>query len=248
MYVLISGFILGAILGSFVKAIADRSLTNRSFLGRSYCELCKKTLKPQDLVPIFSYLFLKGKCRYCKKRISQEYLVVEVVTGFLVAAIFWIDWPNLSLLLYQTFFVTVLVTIFLTDLKEMFVPDRVIIPALIISILIKLLLLPHQLASSVISGFLIGLFFLILVVVTKGKGMGGGDIKLGAFIGLSLGFPGGFLAIMLGFLLGAIFGLLAIILGKKSLKDAVPFGPFLVIGSFITLFWGNEILKLYLQI
>lgn len=242
MYVLISGFILGAILGSFVKAITDRSLTNKSFLGRSYCELCKKTLTPQDLVPVLSYLFLKGKCRYCKKRISQEYLVVEVVTGFLVTAIFWISWPDLLLSLHQTFFVTVLVIIFLTDLKEMFIPDRVIIPALIIGILIKLLLLPHQLVPSVISGFLIGLFFLILVVITKGQGMGGGDIKLGAFIGLSLGFPSGFLAIMLGFLTGAIFGILAIMRGKKGFKDTVPFGPFLVLGSLITIFWGNTIL------
>ena len=247
MYILVFGAVLGAILGSFAKALADRSLTNRSFLTRSHCELCKRVLKPQDLVPLISYLLLKGKCRYCKEKLSTEYLVVEAVMGVLVAALFWINWPNLPQLLYQVFFVTILVTIFLTDLKEMFIPDRVIIPALVIGVILLALLAPSQFIPSILTSFLIGLFFLTLVLITGGKGMGGGDIKLGAFIGL-LGPPAGFLAIMLGFLLGAIFGLTTIILGKKGFKDALPFGPFLVIGSLITLFLGNEILDWYLKL
>lgn len=246
MYILILGFILGAVLGSFTKVLADRSLTNRSFLGRSYCEFCKKYLKIPDLVPIFSYLFLKGRCRYCNNKLSVEYFLMEVVMGVLVALLFWFYFNNPSTLLYNIFFVAVLLAVFITDLRQMLVPDRIIIPALILSVFAKAFLLPDQFLSSVLASLIIGAFFLTLVFVTQGKGMGGGDIKLGSFIGISLGFPLGFLAIMLGFLIGAVFGIGALVLGKKTFKNVLPFAPFLVLGSILTIFWGKEILALFM--
>jgi len=245
---LVFGFIIGAILGSFVKVLADRGLVSGSILGRSYCQHCQKKLQPPDLIPVVSYIILGGKCRYCHEKISIEYLIVEMVMGVLAALIVGQNLPSWSILNvgYQLFFAAVLVTVFLTDLKEMLIPDRIILPAIVIGFFFKFLI-GVSFFGSVVSAILIGGFFLGLVVITRGKGMGGGDIKLGAFMGLSLGFPNGILAVMLGFLTGAVFAIGAILMGKKHFGESLPFGPFLVIGSFITLFWGNEILKLYLQ-
>lgn len=288
------GFIIGMVLGSFIKAISDRSLTDRSFFGRSYCEKCKHTLAWYDLFPLLSYLTLGGKCRYCKKKIGKEYLAIETLSGILFAFLFWhhfqtlpgINDPyNLSVfifeLIFKTFFVLVLSILTLTDIKEMLIPDRIVIPAIAITtlslILItiykvsflyyflandslgKYMLPPHgdyfqrhayilsePLLGSIVCGVLIGAFFLSLVVITRGRGMGGGDIKLGAFIGVGLGFPYSIFAIMLSFITGAIFSIALILLGKKRFGQTIPFGPFLVLGSLILLFWGDAILKLYL--
>lgn len=290
------GFILGLILGSFVKVLADRSLNNRSFWGRSYCVNCKKHLRWYDLFPVISYLLLGGKCRYCKKSLSLEYPLIELVMGILVAVVFWHSFHNfpavvdpfrlfiLALdLVFKTFFVTILVVVAVTDLKKMFIPDRVILPAITITLgylllstvlkvgylyyflsltpLGRLLLPPHSeyfqrhalyslypMIGSLLMGFLIGGLFWALIILTKGKGMGGGDVKLGAFIGLGLGFPGALVALLLSFLTGAVVSLLLIALGKKSFGQTIPFGPFLVLGSLIALFWGSEIYNFYLNL
>lgn len=290
------GFILGAILGSFVKALADRSLTGKSFWGRSYCPNCKKDLKWYDLFPILSYLILSGKCRYCHKGIGIEYLLVEVGMGILIGFLFWqtfnsfqssvFSFQSLILLfefIYKIFFITVLAIVFLTDLKKMLIPDRIIIPSIIIAFFSLLLitvykigylyyyllnhpigkyLLPPQsryfqdhalvhvqsFALATFSGLILAGFFLLLIIITRGKGMGGGDVKLGAFMGLGLGFPNILVAVMLSFIIGAIFSLGLIMLGKKGIKSVVPFGPFLVIGSIMALFWGNQIINWYLNL
>ncbi len=289
------GFVVGSILGSFAKALADRSLINKSFWGRSYCPKCKHILKTYDLFPIFSYLFLKGQCRYCHKRIESSYPLIEISVGILVALLFSLNLSNfpgledlwllilfITDLTFKAFFVSILIVVFITDIKKYFIPDRIVIPSIIIAffwLLIlslvrifylytylsqteigRLLLQPSNgyfinhvisileiLAGNLIASVLIGIFFLVLILVTRGKGMGGGDLKLGAFIGLCLGFPNGFLAIMLGFLIGAISSVTLIVIGKKGFKEIIPFGPFLVIGSLITLFWGNPIINWYLN-
>ena len=303
---IIFGFILGTILGSFAKALADRSLKNKSFLGRSYCPKCKHNLGWYDLFPIFSYILLKGKCRYCKKRISIEYLIVEIVMGFLIAYLFFQSslvviasparggtWQSLFFnyellkltfgLLLKTFFITILVSVTLTDLRKTLIPDKIIIPSIWIaltSLLLftiynvgylyyylnqtpvgKLLLPPHSdyfirhayysaepLIYGILTGAAIAGFFMALIIITRGRGMGGGDVKLGGFMGLILGFPGGVLAVVLGFISGAIVAVGLIFLGKKRFGENIPFGPFLVAGSLIALFWGTEIINWYLQL
>lgn len=297
------GFILGLVLGSLVKALSDRSLSKKSFGGRSYCPNCKHKLAWCDLFPIFSYIFLQGKCRYCHEKIGIEYLLVEVSMGILVGFLFWQSFQNLqpfdslrSLrifdfqfsisvfnLLFKTFFITILAILFLTDLKKMFIPDRIVIPSIFtgaISLLIITIykigylyyylslspigqkLLPpysdyfqrHALAAAepflygVLMAILIGGFFLSLIIITRGKGMGGGDVKLGAFMGIMLGFPNALFALVLSFVTGAIFSVGLIIAGKKHFGQTIPFGPFLVLGSLIMLFWGNQIIEWYLHL
>lgn len=275
------GFLLGSILGSFCLVLADRSLTSDVFWGRSYCPHCKKKLRWYDLFPIISYIFLQGRCRYCQKKISLEYLLVEVGMGVLIGLLFWQSFDSPAVagslrinfqfsillldLLFKTFFITILATLFLTDLKKMLIPDRISLPAIWISLaylvgvtIYKVGYLPYfqrhalmialPLLGSILSAFGIALFFTLLIVITRGKGMGGGDVKLGALLGLALGFPLSLVAVVLSFLTGAAVSIFLIITGKKHFGQAIPFGPFLVLGSLISLFWGNLIIDWYLHL
>lgn len=288
---------IGIILGSFAGAAADRSLVKKSLGGRSYCPKCRHQLAWYDLFPVVSYILLRGKCRYCRKKISLSYPLTEVLTGGLTAYLFIRTFSGFGLpsnfydlkfinfildLLIKIFFITVLVILFLTDIKKMLIPDRIILPSIVGGILalaglsifkagwlyyylsqnqIGRYLLPprsdyyqrHALASSeplffgISTGLAIAGFFYVLIIITKGKGMGGGDVKLGAFIGLMLGFPNAVLALILSFLTGAVFSVGLIVSGKKHFGEIIPFGPFLVFGSLIALFWGNQIIDWYLH-
>lgn len=300
---IILGSILGLVLGSFVKALADRSLKGKSFWGRSYCPKCKKTLRYYDLFPILSFISTKGRCRYCHNKIGFEYPLMELVMGVLIAYLFSQYSNNFQLLIsefkfqvsdiyavsilisnlfFKIFFICVLVVLFLTDLKKMFIPDRIILPSIKIGFIFSLVLSVYKVGYlyyflnntlfgkyllshsdyfqrhafytlepflySIMIGLLIGGFFWGLIIITKGKGMGGGDVKLGAFMGLMLGFPQAVLAILLSFISGAIFSIFLILLGKKSFGQTIPFGPFLVLGSLVVLFWGEKILNWYLSL
>lgn len=275
--------------------LSDRSLLGKSFLGRSFCTHCKKTLNWFDLIPIFSYLLLKGRCRYCQKGISWEYPAVELTSGILIGFLFFQSYSSLpplsdplklilvSLeLTFKTFFITILLSLFLTDFKKMLIPDRIILPAIIISIIYlivltlykigylyiylhnhpigKYLLPPYstyfqgqvfsRISDLVIhlgSGLILAAFFLLLIILTKGKGMGGGDVKLGLFMGIGMGGINSVIATTLSFLIGALFAILLIILGKKTFASVIPFGPFLVIGSLIALFWGSQISDYFMK-
>lgn len=230
----------------------------------------------------------------------MEYLVVEVVMGILIGFLFWQQFQlsvlssqssvssfQLSVylleLIYKTFFITVLAIVFITDLRKMLIPDRIIIPSIVIAFISLLIitiykigflyyylvshpigkyLLPPQssyfqshaivhlqsFALAVISGLILGGFFLLLIIITRGKGMGGGDVKLGAFMGLGLGFPNILVAVMSAFVIGALFSVSLIIFGKKGFRSIIPFGPFLVVGSLLALFWGDQIINWYLNL
>lgn len=306
MGIVILGFTIGTVLGSFVKALADRSLNNKLFWGRSYCPHCKHILQWYDLLPVISYLSLSGKCRYCHKKIGVEYLLVEIAMGVLVGFLFWQAFQNFNFhlssfplplarfafggltlflldLIFKTFFVSVLAALFLTDLKKMLLPDRITLPAIVIGMIFiiiitvikiiflysylsqtrvgQLLLPPHgdyfqrhalvaagPLFGGILMELILGGFFYFLIIITRGKGIGGGDVKLGAFMGLMLGFPQSILAVILGFLSGAIFALSLIFAGKKQFGQSIAFGPFLVIGALVALFWGDKILDWYLHL
>ncbi|MBI3486383.1 prepilin peptidase [Candidatus Daviesbacteria bacterium] len=289
------GFIFGAILGSFTKALADRSLTKVSFFGRSYCNHCQKQLVWYDLFPIISYLLIKGKCRYCKKAIPLEYLLVEVLMGVLIAWLFLQIIPTTFLTLspisqslkiieviFKSFVLLVLVSVFLTDIKKGLIPDRITYPAVMITFIYlvaltiyksvilyfylknntfgKFLLPPHSdyffrhvlysadpLISGVLSALGLGLFFGLIIILTKGRGMGGGDLKLAIFMGLTLGFPSSLVAIILAFLSGSIVGLVLLVIKIKRFGQTIPFGPFLALGSIMALFWGQQIYDWYLN-
>lgn len=289
------GFLLGICLGSFIKVVADRSLEENSIQGRSICPNCRKKLAWFDLFPIISYLILRGKCRYCKKPISKEYPLFEILFGLIIALLFYLNLPDNFLRLdipsliliglnlsFQIFIISVVMAILITDLKKGLIPDRITYPAIVIgftylvlSTLFKSFLLYHSLASNEVGRFLLpphsnyfiehviiaasplwmgfltalgfGVFFAGLIFFTGGKGMGGGDFKLGIFLGLVLGFPNALVALMLSFLGGSIVGIALLFLGKKKFGQTIPFGPFLSFGAIATIFWGERILNWYLH-
>jgi len=251
-------FIIGAFLGSFLNVVSDRILKKESFLkGRSYCESCKHPLSALDLVPIFSFVTLSGKCRYCKKQISPWYPFSEFFTGIVYFLTFqFLIYNGYYLVsistLYYFLIVSLLIIIFFTDAKYGIIPDKILYPATLISFIYMIIYQKDYILNSLLSAFGSFVFFflisLIFYFLTKKQSMGGGDLKLAFFLGLFLGFPNIVFALYLAFLTGALYSIILIMWKKKSfLKDTIALGPFLVLGSLISLFYG-DLIQIYLLI
>ena len=247
-------FVFGLIVGSFLNCVIYRLEQGSSFLrGRSFCPYCKHVLSWLDLIPVISFLILKGKCRYCQKPISVQYPLVELATAAIFLFIFFL--PNIypigqfiSMLFYLVIS-SFLIIIFVYDLKHYLIPDKIIYPAIAAALIYNLLMSDIPRMSDILmSAFGAAAFFLAIVLVSRGKWMGVGDIKLAFFMGLLLGWPNILTALFLAFFIGAIMGLGLILSGKKTLKSEVPFGPFLVAGTFLAMFWGSEIVNWYLNL
>lgn len=282
-------FILGTFVGSFLNVVSDRLPRKKPILfGRSVCDFCNKKLKPKNLIPIFSFIFQKGKCSFCKKNLSFLYPASEILTGFsfvlsahLSGIFLGLNFSSIFGFIFYTVVLSFYIIMFLTDFKECLIPNTVVFPAiifvlvfLVLTRVIDISVLYSKLTNEVfgtylikagyinrqiqyaakdigyilISSSIISLFFYFLVWVTKGKGMGGGDVKLGFLIGLVNGFPYNIVAIISGFVLGAVYCLILMGFRKKTLKDTIAFGPFLILGSVITLFYGTNLLNWYINL
>lgn len=245
-------FLFGLAVGSFLNCVIYRLEKNENFLkGRSFCPHCKHILSWQDLIPILSFLTLKEKCRYCHQKISFQYPLVEFFTGILFILILNYNFPNLLVTGYWLLVTSFLIIIFVYDLKHYIIPDKVIYPAIAIALIFNFKFLIFNkfsiFKSSILSAFGAAAFFLLIFLISKGKWLGFGDVKLGFFMGLFLGFPKILVALFFTYLIGAIIGIGLILAGKKTLKSEVPFGPFLVTGTFIALFLGNQFINWYLN-
>jgi prepilin signal peptidase PulO-like enzyme (type II secretory pathway) len=239
-------FILGLCIGSFLNCVIYRLETKKTLKGRSFCPKCKKQLKWQDLIPVFSFLFLKGKCRNCKQKISIQYPLVELATGIIFVLIFnrfgVLNYTNILFWLYIS---TVLIIIFVYDLKHYEIPDKILIPAIIITF-IFCILFNFSLILNYLLAVLIGFgFFFSIFYISAGKWMGFGDVKFAILMGLLLGVSNILLALFLAFFFGAIIGIILLIYEKKGLKSEIPFGPFLILGTFISILWGSQIINWY---
>lgn len=244
-------FIFGLCIGSFLNCFIYRLEEEKTMQGRSFCPNCKHVLSFLDLFPVFSFLFLGGKCRYCHKKISIQYPLSELATGILFLLIFNFLNPISTIsqgiyFLYLLFITSALIIIFIYDLKHYLIPDKVLFPAIIISLIYNLIyyqnILNALLAVVIGSGF-----FLFIFLISRGRAMGFGDVKLAILMGLLLGFPNILVALFLAFFFGAIIGLILMIYKAKSLKSEIPFGPFLIAGTFIALLCGNQIIQWYLN-
>jgi len=244
-------FAFGVAAGSFLNCLIYRTSVSEKPEGRSYCPKCKQGLSGKDLVPVFSYVFLLGECRYCREKISLQYPLVELVTGFLFLFAFMYAGFSLELIyLFLVFFF--LVFIFVYDLKHYIIPDFANFSLIGIAFLYLVYSAFMQNDLSVLlygalSATGVFLFFFALFYLTKGRGMGFGDVKYVIFMGLFLGYPNILVGLFISFLLGAIIGLLLVFLGKKGMKSQVPFGPFLIIGSLVAYFYGEKLIELYLS-
>jgi len=254
-------FVIGACFGSFAGAMAWRIEKGRDVVrDRSECEHCHHKLSAPDLIPVVSWLWLRGKCRYCRKPIGPTPLVLEVVLGaiFVVSYLAW-PLPLLGLLGWMIFatwlVVLVLLTIlFVYDLRHYILPDVVVWPLVGLGlVLFVMLAVQNQLTieTAVLEGLLsllpISGVYWLLYVVSKGAWVGFGDVKLGIFMGLVLGWQGALLALVLANLLGTLVILPGLVSGRLKRATHVAFGPFLIAATVIVFLWGGEIIKWYVS-
>lgn len=249
----IAAFVFGTVIGSFLNAVLWRIRTGEGFVrGRSYCPCCRHQLAPQDLVPVMSYVLLRGKCRYCKAGIHPSYLLVELSTGTLFALFAaralgsgYVDGLGLATLLLQWYFVAVLTIIFVYDLKYMLIPRSVTAWASVVAALAGLML--GQRPTALAAGFLVGAgVFYLQYVLSKGKWIGGGDIHLGGLMGLMLAWPLVLVALFIAYVSGAAVGIVLLAQKRTSWKGQIPFGTFLSAATVVTLLWGEQLLAWYL--
>lgn len=245
-------------MGSFLNVCIYRIPRNESLLfPKSHCPNCRSPINNWDNIPLLSYLVLRGKCRFCKNKISIIYPFVELITGILYLALFTKFGLSPKLFL-SIFFMSSLIVIGFIDLEHQIIPNRLIIPLIITSFIFLFILflsknnniLPlveKQRIIYSVYGFLLASGFLTIIAIIKEGGMGGGDIKLAGFMGIFLGFYVG-IALFVGFITGGIAGIFLILSNKKNQKDLIPFGPYLCFGSLAAIFWGQEILDFYLKI
>ena len=244
--------VLGLAVGSFLNVVIWRVPRKVSVVRPpSHCPQCETPIRPTDNVPVLSWLLLAGKCRHCGNRIPVRYPVVEASCGVLFAAVaarFGTAWDLPAYLVLTA----ALLAISLIDLEHFIVPDRITAP-LTVSALALLGLAAVGEADGwrfgrAVLGGLAFFAFLLLLNLLYPKGMGMGDVKLAFSLGLSLGWLGWgqvFLGGFLSFLLGAVVGVGLIATGIKGRKDVVPFGPFLALGTMLTILWGDPILRWY---
>lgn len=248
-YILVA--IFGLIIGSFLNVCIYRIPKKLSIVfPRSFCPKCKTTIKAWQNIPIVSYLILRGKCSNCKESISFRYPMVEVLTAVMFLLIwhnFWLD-LNIYKILLNLFFVSILIVIAFIDIDCLLIHDKITYPVIIIGLILQFVF-----ASPVqaILGFFVG-GSLIYLFVLSGKllygqdGMGGGDIKLGALVGVYLGWKMTLLSIFLACIIGSLVSGILMVLKKKKKSDYIAFGPFMALGAVVALFWGKRILSWYL--
>ncbi len=238
-------FIFGLCIGSFINVIVYRLREEKSFIyGRSFCPKCKKIIAWFDNIPLFGFLNLRGKCRNCHQKISWEYPLVELAAGLLFVLIFWRFGfsPKMFFALVSCSF---LLVIFIYDLKYFQILDVISLPAiatcLILNLAIDFDIYNYLIAAAIGAGFFAFQYF-----ISRGKWVGDGDIRLGALMGVILGWKYLLVALFLAYVVGAIVGVTLMLASKKKMSSALPFGPFLTFATFISLLFGQEILSWYL--
>ena len=245
LYLFIS-IVTGLIVGSFLNVCIYRIPRGESIVfPPSHCPKCGSRVAVRDLIPVFSYLFLKGRCRYCRERISPLYPLVEVITGLLFAVMYIHFGPG-ALLVKYIFLTAVLVVVTFIDLEFYLIPDRIVLFALIGGLPLNLIVRDLTIVSA-LSGILSASGLLLILAIVSRGGMGGGDIKLAAVIGFYLGWPSGLFSVLLACLLAGFLGMILLMTRLKKRKDAIPFGPFIVVGTLITVFWGRGLIFWYLN-
>jgi len=242
-------FILGTIIGSFLNVCIYRIPLKESIaFPPSHCTSCSTRLKSLDLVPVLSFLFGKAKCKYCGEKISYQYPLIELLNGLLYLLVYLKFGPTLNFIGYSVL-CSILIVIAIIDYYNQIIPDTINLFGLVCGFIFHAI--NFNGFSSLLQyllGFLIGGGFLLLVAaVTKGA-MGGGDIKLMAVLGFWLGWKYTILILFLSFFIGALISIVLILFKFKGRKDMIPFGPFIVLATIVTLFYGNDIINYYIKI
>jgi len=239
MYVLV--FILGAVIGSFLNVCSMRIPEDRSIIHPpSHCDSCQTRLKWFDLIPILSYIFYRGKCRYCGVKLSIQYPLVEFLNGALFVVFFYKFGLTLEFIIFSLVSSTLLV-IAIIDFNTQLIPDILIIVLVILAIIYRIaLIVAGGIILPVVKDGFFGLLlgggvFFLIYFLSRG-GMGEGDILLIAALGLLVGLKNTLLLMFMSFVTGAAISVFLLAFKIKSRKDAIPFGPFIVLSFYITVF------------
>lgn len=265
--------LIGLLVGSFLNTVIDRTPQKQSLLrSPSHCADCGCRLSLLDLVPVVSYLFLGGRCRTCGARIPRRILWVEVASGLLFAFL-WHTYGLTLRLAMATIYSCLMLVILVIDLERKLVLNVIVLPAIGLALLaapLELVMVPRfseyallwsllgagkrglPLAGlsvmSRISGGMVAFLMLLLVRVLAPRGMGAGDVKLAAFLGLITGLPGAIMAILGSFVLGGIAAAILLLTRVANRKTPVPFAPFLVVATFLVMIYGDRLLRWYVAL
>ncbi len=251
-------FGLGLIIGSFLNVVILRLNTGRSIAtGRSKCARCSTTLQWYELVPVFSFLGLRGKCRTCKTPISFQYPLVELVTAIMFVLLYMhtvlvhgfkpIVWVSF---IFSAIIASLLIVITVYDLRHTIIPNKIVYPFVVagfLSVIWKAAtVVGFMVVPALVAGPLLAAPFFFLWFFSKGKAMGKGDMKLALGIGWLVGIAGGITVFLLSFWIGAIVGLILITISRKyGMKSEIPFAPFLIIALTIVTLFGVSIQTLF---
>ena len=249
---------MGLLVGSFLNVCIDRLPQNKSIAyPPSHCEACQHKLSTKDLIPVFSYLRLRGRCRYCQASVPKRLFWVELATALIFALLYWHYGLSVELGV-MAFYACLFTIIFVIDLEHGLILNKLIYPSMVVALLLALLpqswltqvtwltqVIEPGIASAALGGAIGFAIFLLIALVSRG-GMGWGDVKLAALIGLATGFPLVFVAIIMGAILGGIVAVPLLIAKKRNRRETVPFGPFLAVAAMVTLLLGSNILNWYL--
>ena len=246
LYILLF-FLYGLIFGSFFNVVGLRVPKGESIVKPpSHCTVCERNLTILDLVPVFSYLFLKGKCRGCGTKIHWMYPVMELTTGVLFAFAF-VQLGFSKELIVAILFISLLVIITVSDIAYMLIPDKILL-FFVIPLIAMRILSPLTPWWDSILGAVTGFGLLFLIAVLSKGGMGGGDIKLFFVIGIVLGVTETVVTLFLASFIGAVVGVILLKKAKKGRKTPIPFGPSIAVAAIISYFFGKMLVDWYVNL
>lgn len=239
--------VLGLVLGSFLNSVIWRLKVGKSIAAKhSLCPHCRQELSAKELVPLLSFALQRGHCRHCRERISWQYPAVEAASAGLFV-LFFLHFGLTWALLVNLVFLLFLIVIFVYDLRYYLILDIVTVPAIIFALAANLLL-GFSLLNLLLAGAIGGGFFLLQFLVSNGRWIGGGDIRLGFLLGLMSGWPGILVTLVIAYFLGAVVGLVLVAARKKDLSSRLPFGVFLTAAAVIAILYSQPIIDWYLRL
>ncbi|MEK7076072.1 MAG: prepilin peptidase [Patescibacteria group bacterium] len=236
-------FLIGLSIGSFLSVAIFRLDKKAGLLtGRSECPKCLEQLKWYDLFPVLSYIFLRGKCRNCKSKISPAYPLIELATAFCLSLFYVVHKPVFGIVdSYYLLIIISFVALIFFDYLFFLIPEKIILPLTIIAVLFNYFFRRSEFITLLLSALIMGGIFAIIYIVSNGKWVGFGDAKLLFLIGLVLGYPLGFLSMIISVWIAALVGIVLMLSGKANRKTALPFGSFLAGVSILIIVFQNEI-------
>lgn len=249
--------VTGLVLGSFVNAFAWRLHENKNWInGRSECPVCHHKLAAKDLVPVLSWLWLRGKCRYCKQKISIQYPLVELLTAglFVFSYYFWpLNLHGIGLFQFVLWliFLAGFIALAIYDLRWHMLPNKIVYPLIILAVIQVIIASiwdksANELLSVLWGVIVLGGGFYVIFQISGGKWIGGGDVKFGALLGLIVGGPlASLLLLFIASCCGSLYAIPLVISGRTRRKTQVPFGPFLIIGAVVVRLFGASIIEWY---